>query len=481
MFTDKIMKKWKVVVGASIACLCIAAVAIPAIFGGGGGIRLTIEPEDEQLVEPGATTTLNYVIKVYNYQDTADSFDLFLVRGNCNPPIYTFPWPEDKAFINNVPAGGQKQVGLNVVVVNPTEGASCTFKVNAVSKSNPRLWAPQKAKITARTTSLPPRCIGLMPNLSEPQVVIKDGTKAIKWTTFACDPDEDTLYYRFMLVGPGGVEIRDWSTSNEWIWSATLSDIGNSTIYADVRDGYHATDSTTLDYDDSCVYTDYEIRENQPPTCIDLMPNLSEPQTIMTLNGTKGIKWTVFADDPDDDTIYYRFLLNGPGTGGTEHTEQNWSTSNEWIWVANESDIGNSTIYADVRDGHHADDSTIPDYDDSCVYTDYEILENQPPCCACLMPDPSEPQLNGTQINWTACAIDPEGDRDQLWYRFRVDNSSGWNITRDWDTSNRWTWTPADPGYYDIRVCIRDSYFPISAPFIDHEDVNATYGNYTIT
>ncbi|MCW3133609.1 MAG: hypothetical protein N2V78_04695 [Methanophagales archaeon] len=216
---------------------------------------------------------------------------------------------------------------------------------------------------------------------------------------------------------------------------------------------------------------------NQPPTCIGLMPNLSAPQKIMTLNGTKEIKWTAFACDPDEDTLFYRFCLIGPGTGYAERTVQEWSISNEWIWVANESDIGYSTIYADVRDGHHA-----PDYDDSCAYENYTIMPNQPPCCACLMPDKSEPQLNGTQINWTACAIDPEGEQDQLWYRFWLrgpETGDSWQSMTSWNTNNTWVWIPNEPGNYTIEVEIRDRYMPIS--FLDYRDVYAQYENYTIT
>ncbi len=217
---------------------------------------------------------------------------------------------------------------------------------------------------------------------------------------------------------------------------------------------------------------------NQPPTCIGLMPNLSSPQTIMTLNGTKEIKWTAFACDPDGDTLYYRFCLIGPRTGYAERTVQEWSISNEWIWVANQSDIGYSTIYADVRDGYHA-----PDYDDSCVYENYTIMLNQQPRCACLMPDKSEPQSNGTQITWTACALDPEGEQDQLWYRFWLigpETGNKWQNMTSWNTNNTWAWTPNEPGNYTIEVEIRDRYLPILA-YPQYRDVYAQYKNYTIT
>jgi hypothetical protein len=202
-----------------------------------------------------------------------------------------------------------------------------------------------------------------------------------------------------------------------------------------------------------------------PPTCIELMPNLPEPQRITTENGTRQILWTAFACYSPGYVIEYRFRLKGPRTNYTPDIVQNWSRSNVWAWVANASDIGNSTIYADVRDRYP--DSTSHDYDDSCEYKDYAFILK--PCCACLMPDKSEPQPCGTAINWTACANYP--DQDSLRYRFWV-HDGGWNVTRDWDIRNIWTWTPADPGDYDVMVQIIAGNLSVD---------NGTYWAYNIT
>ena len=198
-------------------------------------------------------------------------------------------------------------------------------------------------------------------------------------------------------------------------------------------------------------------------TCIGLQPNLPSPQKIPA--GRSEIIWTAYACDPEAGEIEYRFKLNGPRTNYATKTVKDWSISNVWVWIADSRDVGNSTIYADVRVRHH--DSTS-----SFVYSDYEISLIQLPCCTCLMPDKSEPQVGGTAIRWTACSNYP--DQDQLRYKFWV-YGGGWDVGRDWARSNSWTWTPSDTGNYDVKVevCdVRDSNVSVG---------NAIYWNYSIS
>ncbi len=202
-------------------------------------------------------------------------------------------------------------------------------------------------------------------------------------------------------------------------------------------------------------------KSKKPVTCIGLQPNLPAPQKIPA--GQSEIKWTAYACcDPEGGEIEYRFKLNGPRTNYATETVKDWSISNMWVWLADSRDVGNSTIYADVRARHH--DSTS-----SFVYRDYGISFIQLPCCTCLMPDKSEPQVGGTAITWTACASYP--DQDQLRYRFRV-YDGGWNVGRDWNRSNSWTWTPSDTGDYDVKVEIIAGNLSVG---------NGTYWKYNIT
>ncbi len=179
-------------------------------------------------------------------------------------------------------------------------------------------------------------------------------------------------------------------------------------------------------------------------TCIGLQPNMASPQKIPA--GRSEIIWTAYACDPEAGEIEYRFKLNGPRTNYATKTVKDWSISNEWVWLADSRDVGNSTIYADVRIRHH-------DATSSFVFRDYGISLIQLPCCTCLMPDKSEPQVGGTAITWTACTSYP--DQDQLRYKF-WEYDGCWNVVRDWARSNSWTWTPSDTGDYDIKVEVCD-------------------------
>ena len=89
---------------------------------------------------------------------------------------------------------------------------------------------------------------------------------------------------------------------------------------------------------------------NQPPFINALDPAPSSPQTAGA-----NITWTTDASDPDNDKIYYQYLLNGnPVTG--------WEKHNEWTWPTSEKDIGNNTIEVLVRDKNHAGTSGSDDH-----------------------------------------------------------------------------------------------------------------------
>jgi hypothetical protein len=167
----------------------------------------------------------------------------------------------------------------------------------------------------------------------------ENATKAIKWTAYACDPDGDTIWYRFWQVGPGGEEWTDWSTSNEWTWLADSVDVGDNVIYVDVRDGYHHTDSTIPDYDSSCNRT-YKIITGDPPFCACLMPDKFSPQST-----GEPITWTACVADNESalDIIYYKYLVDGVVRRG-------WSKDKRWTWTPTQTETGTHVITVMVRD-----------------------------------------------------------------------------------------------------------------------------------
>ena len=457
----EIMKKWKVVGWASIACLCIAAIAIQATFGG-GGIGLSINPKDVETT-PGSTIT--YDITVYNLHDTPDSFDVYVNPRSCDSDW--FSWLTKKSI--SIRGRSHWREALDVT---PTKTGNFTFTVEAVSRSGDH--AMDTAHITVEE-----------PVINKPDLIITDiwhvgevihyeiknignanAPAGSETTLFADDVSVKEDHVSTPLAP--GESVEGYFENYDWIMHCTPP---HDKIKV-CADNNNVIDE--LDESNNCSVETWPC--NRKPTCIALTPDKSEPQDYGIV-----INWTACAYDPDGDQLEYRFLLQGPGTGSTIKVIQDWSKSNEWVWKTNKGDIGDSNIYADVKDGHHADDSTTPDYDLYAMYSNYTITPpNQPPYCACLMPDKSEPQPWRTKITWSACAIDPEGD--PLWYRFWLrgpGTGNVWQEVKPWSTSNTWTWVPtfAERGDNDMKVDIRDGYY---VPYPDYSDVNATYYDYRI-
>ena len=468
MSSDKIMKKRsKIVVGASIACFCIVAIAIQAVFGGGMG--LGIAPKE---IEVAQGSTITYDITVYNYQDTPDSYDVFVLPGSCNSGW--FSWTANQTDI--VPADrGQKRVLLDVT---PTKTGNYKFTVRAVSKSSKGIQASQTASISVKEDKKPDLIITkICLKVSE---VIHYEIKNIG-TARAPACSHTTLYVNCVSVSKDHV--------------STPLDPGESVVGSFDNYNCKQQDKIKVCADNNNVID--ELNENNnckewsPPCnggqpCIALTPDKSEPRLYGAV-----INWTACACDPkvEDCKLCYRFWLEGPGTGWVKTKMQDWSTNNTWRLITIVDDIGDSNIYVDAADCDHLNVFQI------AVYRDYTITSdvNYPPVCACLMPDKSEPQHYGMEITWNASAFDREGD--PLEYRFLLSGpGTGHNfiVMQDWRTAHypdykdcpTWTWTPGfnDMGSNDIRVEIRDGqYFPPPPQNPnDYYDVCATYYDYWI-
>ena len=102
---------------------------------------------------------------------------------------------------------------------------------------------------------------------------------------------------------------------------------------------------------------------NLPPEIITLNPDLTSPQEVGAV-----VIWKANAIDPENDPIYYEFLLNGPGTRGTWKVVQDWSTNNIWTWNVKDDDVGSSDVSVLIRDAKHADASNMDDFKNSSGY-----------------------------------------------------------------------------------------------------------------
>ena len=179
------------------------------------------------------------------------------------------------------------------------------------------------------------------------------------------------------------------------------------------------------------------IISNLPPSKTNLYASKSNPQTISTT-----ILWTANASDPENDQILYQFLLNNsPVT--------DWSEFNTWNWDTTKTPPGDYRITVLARDGKHAS----PDSFDSSTNATFTLIApNQIPVLQELKPDKANPQIQGTEVAWTAQATDPDGDK--IFYKFLQNDRE----VTDWSLSNLWTMNKytTSPGDYMIKVLVRD-------------------------
>ena len=143
---------------------------------------------------------------------------------------------------------------------------------------------------------------------------------------------------------------------------------------------------------------------NEPPFVESLKPDKKSPQEPGAI-----IAWKAEAGDPNNDTIYCKFWLKGPGTGGGWQVVQDWSSSNVWAWRCEEKDVGSSDVRVGVRDGKHADIAGMDNFEDHYNYKikSRSISENLPPIIESLTPNVPSPQTSGAAVNDESYRIEP--------------------------------------------------------------------------
>jgi hypothetical protein len=302
-----------------------------------------------------------------------------------------------------------------------------------------------------------PAINALVPDRASPQLT---GT-AIFWKAEASDEEGDKILYKFLLDGR---EVRKWSKTNSWSWLSAGLPAGDYQITVLVIDGKHASEDS---FDGSMSATFKLNRPNQAPSLQQLKSDKASPQGRGDM-----ITWTASATDPDNDTIYYKFMKNGEDV-------TDWSASNSWVWDTSSEKPGSYKIAVLAKDGLHVSkksfDSTmdgtfvltlpnnIPEVTDlkadrsnpqakDATITTIVGDSNQPPVLKTLVPDIASPKAQGATVIWRAKAQDPEGDK--ILYKFQL---NGRDMSR-WSESASWKWSSKDTaaGDYKISVLARD-------------------------
>lgn len=186
------------------------------------------------------------------------------------------------------------------------------------------------------------------------------------------------------------------------------------------------------------VLSQYFGLHNLPPTVDSLKADKDSP-----LKAGEIITWTAKAIDHENDSIQYKFFLNGDSV-----TE--WSPQNFWIWTNTKASLGENHIEVCIRDGKHADQDSY----DGCKISDFSILDaNQAPIISSLKPNLSSPREAGVVLVWTTSASDAEGDIVQ--YKFFLNGKP----RTDWSNDPTWIWatSPDDIGTQTIEVKAKDN------------------------
>ena len=340
-------------------------------------------------------------------------------------------WTRKNQWIWNVT---DDDIGDNRIEVRVRDGKHASPDVfDSRRIANITVIAPIKKTIHSENQT--PVIYSLTSDRSSPA----DAGTSITWTAVAKDAENDPIIYRFLLNDD---PVTQWVKENQWVWNTTDDDLGHNQIEVHVRDKMH-NDQDSFDNNKTASFTIIKPRPvpqvllNQTPAIESLTLDKSSPQ-----DAGASITWTALAYDPENDQIFYRFLLNGrPVT--------DWTSENAWHWHSSEKDAGKNRIEVQVRDGKHAGPKAC---DDSAA-ADFEIkIPNQQPNLVSLIPDQLSPQDAGMVIVWTALASDPDGD--PILYRFLL---NGKPVT-DWDIENKWTWTTTenDEGENRLEVGVRD-------------------------
>lgn len=498
-------------VGVSIACLCIAVVAIQVVFGGGMGLH--INPKE---VNTTQGSTIPYDITVHNHHSTTESFNIFVDCGSCD-----YDWFGWHTMSISIPGRGQGQVPLDVT---PTQAGSYSFVVRAfLARGLGGTQAHQRAQINV--TNVPPASITNLTNVSYAPTYIY-------WTWD--DPvDADFSHVMVYLDGiskpdvPKGTQFYnatnlDPDTSYE-IGTHTVDETGNvnetwinHTAETKTTDqppqwSNPQTNKTlirrfdyvkfTTDWTDDTGLSGYVFSINQTGAWVNSsftdfssISNTSENITQITAPNGTTVEWRFYANDTSDKwnkteiqsfvvqpaqfMIYgWVFYENGSACNNPIVNITNLNVSLMWPHVEeidnyyklnltpgidiNESEVllfdvkspdavpSNITIYRVTKD----------DINVSGLFP-FNITLNYPPTCIALLMNLTPPRLNGTAINWTAYAYDP--GENELWYRFSLQGpgtNNSLKTVQDWNTSNYWIWETdeSDKGvsiiYADVRDC----------------------------
>jgi hypothetical protein len=333
--------------------------------------------------------------------------------------------------------------GSNTFTWTPTQ-ANANYRIavwvrNSTTLSDTRdadmsISYPITAPASAPTLSV----TGLTGSLPSPQVA---GTP-VTFTASATGGVAPYQYKFWVFNGSAWSIVRDWNGSNSYTWTPTQA---NSSYRVSVWVRNATTTTDTRDGDLSIAYPITVPAGPAPLTVTGLTSSVPAPQ-----NAGTSIAFTAAATG-GVAPYQYKFWVTD---GSTWSIVRDWSGSNGYTWTPTQANsnyrvavwVRNATTTTDTRDGDLSVSFpiTAPSGGNGGPLTVTGLTSNVP-----------SPQTAGTSVTFSAVA---SGGVAPYQYKFWVWNGSTWNVVREWNASNNFTWTPLQANSnYRVSVWVRNA------------------------
>ncbi|MCI9272542.1 MAG: SH3 domain-containing protein [Clostridiales bacterium] len=230
--------------------------------------------------------------------------------------------------------------------------------------------------------------------------------------------------YKFSYEKDGNwVRIQDYSPSSEALW--VPSETGNYTLVAFVRDAAGTE-----------VVSSAPFQVTAPPKIsvdfISAVPSSGQQvgdTVALSAKGSGGVGQLQYKFSYEKDGVWVRI--------------QDYSSSNTAQWVPQQP--GDYTLTVFIRDANGTE---------IAKGTPFRVEAGDPPVITELSVDKPSPQHAGNSLQLSAQASKGVG---QLQYKFSYEKDGVWVRIQDYSSSQTATWTPEQPGDYQLVVFVKDS------------------------
>jgi N-acetylmuramoyl-L-alanine amidase len=249
------------------------------------------------------------------------------------------------------------------------------------------------------------------------------------------------LQYKWWVYDGNWNVVSNWSTSNTFTWTPSTAS-GAYRIAVWVRNAGSTADS--YDNANSNGSIGYVITAGAAPlTLSSLTANASSPQVTGTA--------VTFSAAAGGGTAPYQFKWRVSTDGGASFTTvQDWSTTSTFTWTPG-APIGDARITVWARNNEVTSDTAQVQATMGYVITSPSA---GPLVLNSIVPNLSSPRAVGTTVTFTANA---SGGTRPYQYKWWILDGS-WQVVRDWNTDNTFTWTPASASSaYRVAVWVRNA------------------------